>query len=109
NVMVDVELLAPGGSIAAYASGAPAPAIPFWPLVFKNARIYFLGSDDFPPAAKVEAAAVLDATLAAGWPGLPIAARFPLAAIAAAHEHLEQRHENGRVVLTVASATADDG
>src|SRR5262249_55714340 len=36
NVSADERLLKLGGSIATYATGDPAPAIPFWPLVFKN-------------------------------------------------------------------------
>ena len=30
-------------------------AISLWPLFFKNVRVYFLGSDDFPAAVKAEA------------------------------------------------------
>jgi NADPH2:quinone reductase len=56
NVSADERLLKLGGSIATYATGDPAPAIPFWPLVFKNLRLFFLGSDDFPPAGKAAAA-----------------------------------------------------
>ncbi len=52
-----------GGSIATYATGDPTPAIPFWPLVFKNVRLFFLGSDDFTAAAKMAAARALNETL----------------------------------------------
>jgi hypothetical protein len=48
NIAADTELLAVGGSIAAYATGEPRPAVPFWELLFKNVRVFFLGSDDFP-------------------------------------------------------------
>ena len=48
NVATDQEVLAIGGSIAAYATDAATPIIPFWPLLFKNIRVFFLGSDDFP-------------------------------------------------------------
>src|SRR5215831_6055050 len=65
NVPADAQLLKLGGSIATYATGNPAPAIPFWPLVFKNIRLYFLGSDDFPPAAKAAAAHALNDALEA--------------------------------------------
>ncbi len=56
NVAVDDRVLKLGGSIASYATNRPNPAIPFWSLAFKNARLYFLGSDDFPPEAKRRAA-----------------------------------------------------
>jgi len=32
------------------------PKIPVWQLVFVNARLFFVGSDDVPAEAKIEAA-----------------------------------------------------
>jgi NADPH:quinone reductase len=101
NIATDAALLALGGSIATYATDADAPAIPFWPLVFKNVRFFFLGSDDFPAEAKVAAARDLNAALAAGWAGFEIAARLPLADIATAHELVEHPVRRGRVVVTL--------
>lgn len=105
NVWLDEPLLRQGGSIAAYATGDPAPAIPFWPLLFKNVRLFFLGSDDFPLAAKLEAAHALNETLESGWPGFEIGARFPLESIAEAHRVLEGGKVSGRIVL---SSAVDD-
>ena len=99
NIQVDERLLAQGGSIATYATGDPTPAIPFWPLVFKNVRLFFLGSDDFPAAAKRAAAGALNETLEGGWPGFEVEARYPLDSIADAHEAIETRTVSGRVVL----------
>lgn len=99
NVMADVELLTLGGSIAAYASDASTPEIPFWPLVFKNVSVHFLGSDDFPAEAKAAAAAALNEALAAGWEGLPIAERVSLSDIAIAHELVEHPAKRGRIVV----------
>lgn len=99
NVAVDEQVLRQGGTIAAYATRAPAPALPFWPLVFKNVRIDFLGSDDFPPAAKQAAAAGLNAALAEGWSGPRVDARHRLEEIAAAHVAVEERRVAGRVVV----------
>lgn len=99
NIAVDTELLADGGSLAAYASGNPRPAIPFWELLFKNIRVYFLGSDDFPPEAKAAAARDLNAALAGGWPGFEIAHRFALTEIVEAHKYPEEQRGTGRVVL----------
>lgn len=101
NVALDEQVLKQGGSVAAYATRAPEPAVPFWPLVFKNVRIDFLGSDDFPPQAKRDAAAGLNAALASGWAGPRIDARHPLDAIAAAHIDVEERRVAGRVVLVL--------
>jgi len=39
NIKTDVEVLAQGGSLATYATDTPTPEIPFWQLVFINARI----------------------------------------------------------------------
>jgi hypothetical protein len=39
------------------------------------------------------------AALAAGWPGFEIDRRFPLSAIAEAHEYVEERRGSGRVVV----------
>ena len=101
NVAMDEVVLKLGGSIAAYATLAPEPALPFWPLVFKNTRIDFLGSDDFPPEAKQAAATELNATLAAGWSGPRVDVHHPLTEVAAAHLAVEQRRAAGRVVLVL--------
>lgn len=107
NIMVDAALLAFGGSISAYASGRPSPSIPFWELLFKNIRVHFLGSDDFPAAAKAEAATALNALHASGWPGYAIDRRFALSEIAKAHERVEAGRGTGRVTMRIADdATA---
>lgn len=101
NIVTDLELLALGGSIATYATDVSAPPIPFWQLVFKNVRLLFLGSDDFPAEAKVAAARDLNHALEAGWAGFEIAERIPLADIAKAHEMVEHPVRPGRVVVTL--------
>ncbi len=101
NIKIDEELLALGGSIATYATGDPSPSIPFWPLVFKNISVFFLGSDDFPVEAKTAAARGLNEALEAGWPGFEIGKSFTLQSIAAAHEAVEGRQETGRVIVKV--------
>jgi NADPH2:quinone reductase len=101
NIAADAELLAVGGSLATYATGEPQPRVPFWELVFKNVRFFFLGSDDFPAEAKAAAARDLNASLDAGWQGFEIGQRFPLSAIADAHEYLEGRRGPGRVVVVI--------
>lgn len=105
NIGLDTDVLAVGGSLAAYATGEPSPAIPFWPLVFGNIRVFFLGSDDFPAEAKAAAAEGVNAALESGWLGMEIGQRFPLAAIAEAHEAVEARRGSGRVVLLVPDGT----
>jgi NADPH:quinone reductase len=101
NIEADVEFLKQGGSIACYATDNATPKIPFWQMVFKNIRLFFLGSDDFPKEAKLQAARDLNAVLEAGWPGFEIGERIPLADIARAHELVEHPVRRGRVVVVV--------
>jgi len=101
DIKLDVQVLAQGGSIAPYATNAPAPEIPFWQLVFINTRIFFIGSDDIPAEARVEAARDINQALEAGWQGLDIAERLPLDDIAKAHEFVEHPRKPGRVVLMI--------
>ena len=101
NISVDERLLKNGGSIATYATGNATPEIPFWPLVFKNISLFFLGSDDFPAAAKADAAQALNDALDGEWPGFDIEARFPIDDIAKAHEAIEGRKVRGRVVVNI--------
>ena len=101
NIAADLEMLAIRGSIATYATDVEAPSIPFWPLLFKNVRVDFMGSDDFTRADKEEAARATNEALLAGWEGMPIAEQFSLDEIATAHERLETSHRRGRLVLVL--------
>lgn len=101
NINTDIEVLVQGGSISTYATNAPAREIPFWQLVFINARIAFIGSDDIPAGAKMDAARDINQALEAGWQGLDIAERFPLDKIAKAHEFVERPSRSGRVIVTI--------
>ena len=101
NIDADVEMLKMGGSIGSYATDNATPKVPFWLMVFKNIRVFFLGSDDFPAEAKVAATRDLNGALEAGWPGFAIGERIPLAEIAQAHELTEHPVPRGRVVVIV--------
>ena len=99
NLATDLEVLAVRGSVATYATDTESPALPFWPLLFKNIRVDFLGSDDFTASDKAEAARAVNEALAAGWAGMPISERFSLEEIVAAHERIEAPRQRGRVVV----------
>jgi NADPH2:quinone reductase len=101
NIETAVTVLAQGGSIATYASDVFQPEIPFWPLLFSNISIFFIGSDDIQMGAKLEAARTINEALEAGWQGFDIAKTFPLDEIAQAHEFVENKTKNGRVVITI--------
>jgi NADPH:quinone reductase len=101
NVDADVEMLKNDGSVATYATDNATPKIPFWQMVFKNIRLYFLGSDDFPREAKTQAARDMNSALEAGWTGFEIGERIPLAEIARAHELVDHPTRRGRVVVVL--------
>src|SRR6516225_2660344 len=103
NIKTDTEVLGLGGSIATYATNVPTPEVPVWQLVFVNARIFFVGSDDVPADAKTVATRDINQALEAGWQGLDIAEIVPLAQIARAHELVEHPSKPGRVILAVAA------
>jgi NADPH2:quinone reductase len=101
NIRTDTEVLAQGGSIATYATNTPMPETPVWQLVFVNARLFFVGSDDVPPNAKIEATRDINKALEAGWQGLDIGEIVPLAQIARAHELVEHPVKPGRVIVAI--------
>ena len=91
------------GTMAAYASDAePELRLPFWPLLFKNATIRLVGSDDLPEEAERRAAEDIASCLEAGVLRPRIGARFSLERIAEAHEAEEEGgRSDGRVVVEV--------
>jgi NADPH:quinone reductase len=101
NIKTDTEVLAQGGSIATYATNTPMPETPVWQLVFVNARLFFVGSDDVPAEAKIEATRDINQALEAGWKGLDIAEIVPLDQIARAHELVEHPTKPGRVIVAI--------
>jgi NADPH2:quinone reductase len=88
NVDLDAAVTGNEAVIAAYATRAERPTLPFWPMLFNNITIRLLGSDDFPPEAKQEAAADLTAAAREGALAIPIEKPLPLERIAEAHERV---------------------
>ncbi|WP_105969396.1 NADPH:quinone reductase [Streptomyces geranii] len=100
NADLDNAVTAPDAVIAAYGTHADRTEIPFWPLLFDNITLRLLGSDDFPAAARRQAARDLTAAAAVGALGVDIGARYPLADIAEAHERVDAGGR-GRVLVAV--------
>jgi NADPH2:quinone reductase len=100
HIDLDADILAIGGVVCSYFSSADRPAIPYWALGFKDTTLRLLGSDDFPPAAKAEAARALTEALLDRSLRSDIAARFPLEEIATAHE-LVEAGPPGRVLIEI--------
>ena len=101
NADLDAAVVAHDAVIAAYASRVDRPEIPFWPLLFANVTLRLLGSDDFSPEAKQQAAADLTAAARVGALNIPVAPAHPLVEIAAAHDHVDRGPRNGRVLLAI--------
>jgi len=83
------------------ATNTPTPEIPVWRLVFANARLYFVGSDDVPAEAKMEATRDLNASLGSGWKGLDIGALFRWIRSHAPNELVEHPAKTGRVIVPI--------
>jgi NADPH:quinone reductase len=98
HVNLDADVLAVGGVISSYSSSADQPTVPYWDLGFKDATLRLLGSDDFPPAIKANAAQALTRAVITVSLRSDIAARLPLENIASAHE-LVEGGAPGRVVI----------
>lgn len=105
HIDVDADVMAVGGVISAYYSSSDRPNLPYWKLAFADVSLRLLGSDDFPPAVKAEAARDLTAALLEGRLRAAIAARLPLQDIALAHEQVE-RGAGGRVLLDLNADSA---
>ena len=97
---LNAEIIAIGGTVAAYYSSSDRPRIPYWDFAFKDVLLRLLGSDDFPPEVKAHAASELTKALVDGDLRSKIAARFPLDRIADAHE-LVEAGAPGRVLIEI--------
>jgi NADPH2:quinone reductase len=100
NVDLDAAVAGNGAVIAAYATRAERPNLPFWPMLFNNITIRLLGSDDFPPEAKQEAAADLTMAAREGALAIPIDGPLPLERIAEAHDRVAHG-SRARVLLSI--------
>ncbi|MGW6710809.1 NADPH:quinone reductase [Streptomyces sp. NPDC054956] len=100
NADLDDAVAANGAVIAAYATRADRTRIPFWTLLFNNVTLRLMGSDDFPDEAKRQAARDLTAAAAVGALTVDVGARFALADIARAHDHVDAGGR-GRVLIEI--------
>jgi NADPH2:quinone reductase len=100
NADLSAAVAAPAGVIAAYATRRDRPDFPFWPMLFANLTIRLLGSDDFTPAAKRQAADDLTTAAQEGALSIGISEPSPLQQIAEAHERVEAGTRK-RVLLSI--------
>jgi NADPH:quinone reductase len=100
NADLDAAVAAPEAVIAAYATRDPRPQFDFWTMLFANVTIRLLGSDDFPPEAKHQAAADLTAAAHDGALHIPIDDPLPLERIADAHDRVDAGPRR-RIILAI--------
>ena len=100
NVDLDAAVAKNEAVIAAYATRQDRPGFPFWPMLFANITIRLLGSDDFPVAARQQAAADLTTAARDGALSIPIDAVLPLKQAAQAHDRVDAG-ARGRVLLAI--------
>jgi NADPH2:quinone reductase len=86
--------------VSSYYSSADRPELPYWKLGFADTTLRLLGSDDFSPAVKAQAAEALTAALVDGTLRSRITDRVRLDEIVRAHELVEQGTD-GRVVVEI--------
>ncbi len=102
NIAVTEKVIAERGTIAAYASAAVmSPAIPFYPLMFKNTRLWMLVVYLLDPMMRRRGEAQITEWLEAGALSHAVSARFPLAETAEAHCMVEEGQKFGTVVVEI--------
>lgn len=109
--VVDIELgvnlatyekaLRPSAMIATYAAAAVQDSVLPSRLRQRNVTVRMIFVYTMPDAAKRQAIADIARWIARGKPKYAIAARFPLAEIAAAHETVESGNKIGHVILDI--------
>jgi NADPH:quinone reductase len=100
NADLDAAIVANDAVIAAYATRADRPELPFWPMLFDNVTIRLLGSDDFSAEAKKDAAQDLVTAATAGALGIEVGQQYPLEQIAQAHDRVDAGGR-GRILVTI--------
>jgi NADPH2:quinone reductase len=101
NLALDLGLLAPGGDVALYGSGAAEIALPFFPAIVRNATLRCFIVYNLAPADRERALRTLAPLLARGELQHNIAERVPLEQCARAHEIVESGRAIGNVVLRI--------
>jgi NADPH2:quinone reductase len=103
NLAATLRCVRPNGSIAIYASnGDRTPRLPVGDLMRRNLSLYPMSLPGTPHAARKRAQRDMASWIATEPRILSVAARFPLAEAAAAHEAVERGDKIGTVVIECA-------
>jgi NADPH:quinone reductase len=100
NIDLDAAVVKNEAVIVAYATREDRPGFPFWPMLFSNAVIRLIGSDDFPAEARQQAAADLTAAAGEGALSIAIGEPVPLERAAEAHDRVDAGTRE-RVLLAI--------
>lgn len=102
NLAVTERVLKDNAVVAAYASmAAPAPVLPFYPLMFRNVALRMVALQTVPLEVKAAAATEISRWCAGGALRHPPLHVLPLDAIVEAHELVESGTVIGKVVLEI--------
>ncbi|MEL6196398.1 MAG: NADPH:quinone reductase [Pseudomonadota bacterium] len=102
NLATTEQIMVEGGTIAAYASAADmTPRLPFYPMMFRNLRLWMLIVYLLDPERRERGHGVLTDWLAAGALDHAVAACLPLSEVAAAHQQVEAGRKLGSVVVEI--------
>lgn len=102
NIHTSAQVLKTGGVVASYSSSRDMnPAIPFYPLMFKNVSLELVLVYNMAEGAKKQAREDIHDALASDRLVHRVAKSFPLEQIARAHELVEQGGVDGCVVVAV--------
>ena len=102
NAKTSAALLNNNASISTYSSSlAPEPAIPFYPLMFKNISLNMVLVYNMPEQAKQQAIDDIYHSLEQGLLRHRIAEAWPLGEIASAHESIEKGGLDGCVIINI--------
>lgn len=105
HVAMYPAILSMNGTVGSYATATNlTPALPFYPLAFRNIRIQPIFVYSMSAAAKARAIADITALLSAGKLAPRIDRHFALDDIVAAHEAIESGTLIGNAVLTIGDA-----
>jgi NADPH:quinone reductase len=103
NLAANARCVRANGSMAIYASnGDRTPRLPVGELMQRNVTLYPMSLPGTPHPARKRAQSDIASWIAGGQRMLSVAARFPLAQAAAAHEAVERGDKIGTVVIECA-------
>jgi NADPH2:quinone reductase len=105
NIAVTAQILKAGGVVAAYASSAaPAPMLPFYPLMFQHATLHLMLVYRLSAAQRTRAIEHIQRALREGCLRHAVGARFSLDDTAAAHRAVESGTLIGNAIVELASS-----